>query len=328
MKKRYFCVFILIFLLVGEVLVRIDQSFDVLNEKPKVAIAFQESVLKKQLDTNVFTLKEDQIRIMVLGDSFFFGAGIHPKFKISNVIKEKLESFFNQEVLVLDLSRPSNNTLDNYTFFRHYSEIFKPNYVILGYNFNDILGDLTLEKSQLKLENKTNIQPNLVTIKKDNSLKALSKKIYNTSELTRFLSKKIQKELKLRGYVLPFGEFYSLTHSFYAENGKRWQESAKIFDNMIAQCQKNNINFLIYNLPEFNLLKNKDLFVNVNSTINGYFKDKEGIIFINDISDFKDEDNYMISKYDGHPNKKAHEVISKRIVKELMRDSLFLKFEK
>jgi len=299
MKKRYFSVFVLIFLLIGEVLVRIDQSFDVLNEKPKVAIAFQESVLKKQLDTNVFTLREDQIRIMVLGDSFFFGAGIDPKFKVSNVLKEKLESFFNQEVLVLDLSRPSNNTLDNYNFFRHYSEIFKPNYVILGYNFNDILGDLTLEKSQLKLENKT-----------------------------RFLSKKIQKELKLRGYVLPFGEFYSLTHSFYAENGKRWQESAKIFDSMIAQCQKNNINFLIYNLPEFNLLKNKDLFVNVNSTLNGYFKDKEDIIFINDISDFKDEDNYMISKYDGHPNKKAHEVISKRIVKELMRDSLFLKFEK
>ncbi|MFK8060924.1 MAG: hypothetical protein AB8B78_12645 [Polaribacter sp.] len=316
---------------------RIDKSFDVLNEKSKIAIKLQQSTLKQKIDDGVFVPNENQYRVLVLGDSYFFGAGINPEFKVSNNLKKLLQEKLktNKEILILDASRPSNNTLDNYNLFKYYQQKFKPNTIVLGYNFNDILGDLNIKKTEYynvdkktKTASKVASKNNLITEKKDNYLKSFSKKLYNTSELLRFLSKKTQKELKLNGVVIPFGEFYFLTQKAYNSKNNSWKQTKEIISKLNNECIQNNINFIFYKLPEFNLLNNNSLFTKVDSSLETYLKSKPTIKYINGFTDFKNEGNFLISKYDGHPNELAHKIISERIVKEIIDNKLFLTFDK
>ncbi|MFY0630812.1 MAG: hypothetical protein JXR05_10560 [Flavobacteriaceae bacterium] len=329
MKKRRIFVFLIVFFLLGEVLVRIDKSFDILNEKAEVEIKIKESALKQKVDSGGFVLEENQYRVLVLGDSYFFGAGIDPQFKMSNHLQKELQKKLNttKKVLVLDVSRASNNTLDNYNLFKFYNKKFQPNTVVLGYNFNDIIGDLSIKK-EVPANNEVVNSSDLITVKKDNNLKSLSKRIYNTSELLRFISAKTQKELKLKGIVIPFGEFYYLIEEAYKSSNKNWIQSQEIISKMDEECTKDGIRFIFYKLPEFNLLKKNSLFEKVDSSLEGYLRQKPTIHYIDGHADFEKDGDFMLSKYDGHPNKLAHQVISERIVKEIIDRKLFLTFDR
>ena len=81
---------------------------------------------------------------MVLGDSYIHGGGI----EFENNFSQQLKKMFSNETLgfdkvwVLDVSKSSANNLDNNMIYFQFVEKFKPDIVILGYNYNDIEGDL------------------------------------------------------------------------------------------------------------------------------------------------------------------------------------------
>ena len=334
MKKKYYLIlFVGIFFLVGEAIVRIDQKFDLLGNSPqKIAIEIESSTLRSDIENKTFLVKENQFRVLVLGDSYINGGGIDPELKFSKVFERELKNRYKtkKEVLILDVSRASNNTLDNYQTFKYYIDTFQPNLVVLGYNFNDILGDIKNpnildyhpEKSQKKAERDNLILkqvPPKQVVQQLPLLKRITKKAYNISELLEFLSSKTQKELKLKGVVMPFGEFYFLTSKAYQSNQINLKNTFAIFDAMTKKCSSYNSQLIVYKMPEFNLLKNPELFYKVDSALLGYFNTNTYALYINGNSYFDKEsgNKYLISKHDGHPNTDAHQAIANTVLKAI-----------
>lgn len=328
MKKLYLIVGCLIFFLIGELLIRADIKYDLLNSKPqKIAIKLDETPIKKQLDQGNFKIDSLKYRILVVGDSYIYGGGINHDKKFSKILDSMLKTdrSIRYETQILDVSRPSNNTLDNFNYLNHYTESFKPNMIIWFYNFNDIIGGLDNKTKGSTIENndtelKTNVPKQHP--KEIAPLKKFTKQVYRSSKLLEFCSSKLQKELKLKGIVLPFGDFYHLTNKVYNENSVNWKKSKELIKQIEEKSKVNNTSFILYKVPEFNLLNNENLFEMVDNSFNDFSDNHPYINYINGIEDFKNvvPEDYMLSRYDGHPNEKAHKKIAKRIFNEIKNE--------
>lgn len=330
MKKRFIILYLLIFISVGELIVRIDKKFFVLNNEPvRINTKIEETAIKTEIDNGNFILDTNQIRILVVGDSYIHGGGIDPKEKFSRKLDEMLKSsnIILNEVNVLDISRPYNNTLDNFNSFSHYKERFKPHVVFWAYNFNDILGGIKLNDSATFNSDISNVSPPKRLPKKLTRLKKFTKSFYASSELSRFISKKIQNELKLKGVVLPIGDFYFLTSKAYQNDKVDWRETIKMLTQVKDWCSLNQAKFIFYKMPEFNLLDVDNLFSQIDKSFDNFISKNEDIIYINGFEDFQTDSRsqFFISKYDGHPNATAHKIIAERIGKLIEKQICIMK---
>lgn len=318
-KKVNIAVTIFVFLALGELLIRFNKTYDLLNDSPKViAVEIEDTKLKSSIDNNTFEFNDNQLRIMVIGDSYINGGGIATNQKFS----KKLAVFLNEyempnvSIKVLDVSRPSNNTLDNYQSFLYYQERFHPQFVFWAYNFNDVLGGFDLDqKIIVEKDSSLNLPPKRAKKESRNKSKAFVKKLYSKSELLRFLSSNLQKELKLQGIVLPFGDFHFLTTEGYNTTNPNWNTTIKLLDDVVNICEADSSQLIVYKMPEFNLLERPELFSEINRSLESYNQSAKSMIYFNGQDDFSKDDgsDFMISRYDGHPNSLAHNVIAKRI---------------
>ncbi len=229
MKTLRLVLYCCLFFAVGESLIRIDMAFDLLDNAPKIIdIKIEESSLINKINGGSFVKDSSQIRILVLGDSYIYGGGIDPANKFSKKLSMLLKNndFSENEILVLDVSRPSNNTLDNYNAFLYYQKRFEPQFVFWAYNFNDVLGPMELDK-KVSHETKEKKSPPKRVSKKRVGLKSIVKQLYSFSELTRYLSAKVQKELKIKGIIPPGGDFHYLTKEAYLQTSKKWKNTQK-----------------------------------------------------------------------------------------------------
>ena len=316
MKVLKFVLYTSLFFMIGELIVTIDLKYDLLNNSPnKIEVKIEKSELKNKIEQGNFTANSNQIRILVIGDSYINGGGISSKNKFSQRLSSLLKDRYllEKEILILDISRPSNTTLDNYNSFIFYQEKFKPQFVFWAYNFNDILYTIP----QLNSAKKTEKSPPQRVSKKKIGLKKFTSQLYSFSESTRYLSSKIQKQLKFRGIVMPFGEFYQLTQKTYLETNKNWIDTKNRFDTVSKICKKNQYKFILFKMPEFNLLNHPNLFYSIDKEIVNYASSNKNIIYYNGIKDFENEDigKFMLSKYDGHPSALAHMRIAEKIAK-------------
>jgi hypothetical protein len=194
MKALNFFLYTCLFFLVGELIIRIDLKYDILNNSPyKIEVKIEESELRNKIEKGNFIPNPNQIRILVIGDSYINGGGI----PIEKRFSKRLSNLLKEETLILDISRPSNSTLDNYNSFIFYEEKFKPQFVFWAYNFNDILYSIPKVNSSKKTE----ILPPIRVYKKKIGLKKYVSQLYSFSELTRYVSSNIQKQLKFQGIV-------------------------------------------------------------------------------------------------------------------------------
>ena len=77
MKKRKAIIYIIIFIIIGELLIRIDKKFLVLNNSPiQIEAIIEQSIVKQEIDDSRFKLDSSQFRILVIGDSYINGGGI------------------------------------------------------------------------------------------------------------------------------------------------------------------------------------------------------------------------------------------------------------
>jgi hypothetical protein len=313
MKALNFFFYTCLFFLVGELIIRIDLEYDILNNSPyKVEVKIEESELRNKIEKGNFIPNPNQIRILVIGDSYINGGGI----PIEKRFSKRLSNLLKEETLILDISRPSNSTLDNYNSFLFYQEKFKPQFVFWAYNFNDILYSIP----PINSSKKTEIVPPKRVSKKKIGLKKYVSQLYSFSELTRYVSSKIQKQLKFQGIVVPIGEFYQLTQKTYLETNKNWIDTKKKLNVVSQICKTNQSKFILYKMPEFNLLNHSNLFYSLDEKFVNYINSNKNITYYNGINDFENEnsDKFMLSKYDGHPNELAHFRIAKKIAEYIM----------
>jgi len=324
MKKRNILLFFVLFIITGEILVRFDKTYDLLDNAPKI---IETKIEKSKLITSVasgdFVANESQLRIMVVGDSYIYGGGIDPQKKFSKRLLQKFNSNNtpSDNTLVLDVSRPSNNTQENFDFLMDYEAVFKPNIVIWAYNFNDILRVEPRTQNEVvtkRVESKPKEiqQPKR---EKNTSFRKVIRGAYEFSELLQFSSTKIQKEMKVNGFVLPFGEFHYLTKKGYLDSDPSWTESQKILADAVKKCEDDNIELILYKVPEFNLLENNSLFSEVDKSLEAFINKHPSIHYIDGFEDFENVnvEDFILSTYDGHPNENAHQKIADKIYSKI-----------
>ncbi len=235
-------------------MIRFDKSFTILEENRIVKISTDIELTPEYqlLKKDSLIISDEDLRIMVIGDSYIHGGGIEFKDNFSQRLKILLESnnlSFNN-IWVLDVSKSSSNTLDNNRIYFQFAEKFKPVIVILGYNLNDIDGDLLKKRDSIKYTK------NFKKVKSssDESLK-LIKRIYNTiykSHLVHYVLYKTHRKLNSLGIIIPNSNFDELIKSYY-ENKENWQRSKGLLDEIIEDSKQRDIQLIVYKFTEGNL---------------------------------------------------------------------------
>ena len=317
MLKKLFSIIIgaLCFLLIGEFLIRLDESVGPFakDNQVRIAIKLQESPELKMVKANNLPIDDSTYRILIIGDSYIYGAGISDQSKFSNLLKANLLKTNRgkyKRCLVLDVSRPSNNTLDNFNTYKQFSSIFKPELVILAYNLNDVVNNLDVQDT---IGSKLGELP----VKQKKKLDFV-RKLYDilyTSHLIQFVMHNINDYLKGMGYIIPNSVFDQQLQS-YILNRPNWVKSKAILNNLINETGKMHQKLLVIRMPEYNLLDHQELFKQTNSITRQFFTSHKNIDFIDPLEYYKGlhSKDLRLNKYDGHPNDRAHQILAKGLV--------------
>ncbi len=299
---------IIIFFVTGELLMRLDEYFKFFDDTRVVKIA-KEIVITPEytmMNENKIDLSGNNLRIMVLGDSYIAGGGIEAKDKFSEQLKlilKKNNKKYNA-VYVLDVSKPSNNTLDNRQTYFEFVDKFKPQYVIIGYNLNDIDGNL--DKSLIKVDSGKTAAEMTNTYVKQTLLQKITY-FYKQSKVLDYVLHTLHNEMKIHGFIFP-NSVLDVTIKNYVENRRSWQQSKQLLQEVSNDAKAKNIQLIMLKFPEIYLLEYPKIFEKTETTIRDFYKQLPWVIFVNGNDIFKGEKSkdYILSKYDGHPNEKAH----------------------
>ena len=224
---------VLLFMLIGELMIRFDEKFKLLEANRVVKIATSLTITPEftMLENNRINKLGSNFRIMVIGDSYIHGGGIDFKDNFSQQLKLilKINNKKFDDIFVLDITKPSSNNLDNNQSYFEYADKYKPDIVIIGYNYNDVVGNL----------NKLNVQSKGDGFSKNNTSsekqESITKKIYNViyqSRFVHFVLSNLHTQLKSYGIVLPNSEF-SLIMRSYPENKDNWVKSKILLQEII-----------------------------------------------------------------------------------------------
>jgi hypothetical protein len=128
--------------------------------------------------------------------------------------------------------------------------------------------------------------------------------------------RKLHNELKNIGIYIP-GSHFDYTMKSYYQNKDNWKKSKILLKKIINDTEKRKSLFIVYKFPEINLLERPELFEKANTTIADFFKKYNSVIYKDGSLCFQGEKSkiYILSKYDGHPNEKAHYKMAKDVFK-------------
>ena len=325
MEVKKAILYIVIFMIIGELMIRFDKSFTLLEENRIVKISTDiELTPEFQLLKQGFNFNSDKdLRIMVIGDSYIHGGGI----EFQNNFSQQLKNMLNAEKLnfdniwVLDVSKSNANNFDNNQTYFQFVDSFNPNIVILGYNLNDIDGNLDKQKHGL-----SSVESFKNTNTSGGEAKSTIRKIYNTvykSQFIRFVFKKTHSFIKTFGIILPNSRA-DITMKSYYQDRENWKKSKVLLTEIIDDTHKRANQLIVYKMPEVNLLEYPQLFSKANEAIKSYFESYSSVIFKNGSEALKGRKSkeYMLSKYDGHPNEKAHLKMAEDVFNKIKSDFL------
>jgi hypothetical protein len=322
-KKIFFI--IIIFLVSGELLMRLDERFQFLSATHivKIKTSVEETPEFDMVKKNALNVNGNSFRVMVLGDSYIHGGGINFKDAFSQQLKgmlQKANSRFT-DIYMLDISKPSSNSFDNVQAYFEFAEKFKPNVVILGYNYNDVEGNLDQQ-----IAANTNTVDSFSNGKvSSNENRSFIKKIYDVvynAKVIKYVMHNIHDELKARGHIIP-NSVFDITLKAYSQNKPSWQKSQVLLQQMIDDCKKRNSLFIALKYTEINLLEYPSIFNQADSSIHSFFAASPAVDYMNVGDAFKGEKSkdYILSKYDGHPNEKAHIKIAQFVFDEIKKQT-------
>ena len=306
---------IFLFILIGEGMLRFDEYFKVFQENrvvkaiTNIAITPEYTMLKE----NKFPLDSNCFRLMVLGDSYISGAGLETKDNFYHQIKSLLQKNnkkFNS-VFVFDASVPKNNNLDNNKTYFEYVDKFKPDIIFFGYNYNDVMDNL-----QKKAEIKTGsiaVENTRASFQEEKSLIKKTVIFILQSKFARYLHTNLYSQFKAHGIIFPNSDFDIMMRS-YSENQERWITSKELLQEWLDDTKKRNIKTIVMQCPQTDLMAYPYLFVHSDTAIRQFFTATSSVTYKNIRDYFKDDPKeYILSKYDGHSNAKAHKKIAEEV---------------
>jgi len=322
--KRIF-IGILLFILIGEVMMRFDEKFELLQEN-RVVKALTEIALTAEytmLKANTFAVDSNDLRVMVLGDSYISGAGLDPKDNFCQQLKELLKANNRRfrNIFVFDASIPKNNNLDNNETYFTYVDKFKPDIIVLGYNYNDLMENLQKKNASDTIDKST--EKARSSIEKKSTVRRMVDFAFK-SKFARYLHANLYTQLKARGIIFPNSEFDVMMRS-YSENSERWNTSKILLKEWLDDAQKRNIETIVLQCPQTDLMKYRKLFVHADSAIKHFFESSPGVEYRSVVDFLKGEDlsKYVLSKYDGHSNAKAHKKIAEAVYALIRANSVW-----
>ncbi|MCX6322596.1 MAG: hypothetical protein NTZ41_00135, partial [Sphingobacteriales bacterium] len=103
------------------------------------------------------------------------------------------------------------------------------------------------------------------------------------------------------------------------KNNENWMKSKQLLTGMITDAKKNGVQVYVFKFPEINLLSYPELFSAADTAISGFFNNMD-IHFIDGAEIFKGEktEDNILSKYDGHPNERAHHIMADYVYKMII----------
>jgi len=228
---------------------------------------------------NSNNLKSNSKKILMLGDSMTLGWGANKPF--ANILNKKIR---NYEVINAGIGN-TNTIMQVENFFNNHESKYKYDIIVLNFFINDF-------------EN--------VKVKEPNIIEKYS--LFYTFFLNKLNTILIKFRLK-KNWI----DFYSGNY----KNEKIIEISLNKILKLNNYCKKNNIKFLIHNIPELRNLNNYKF--NEETNIIKNFADKNKIKFIDSydvLKKFKPEELW-VTKLDPHANDKAHFIMANFILKKI-----------
>ena len=223
----------------------------------------------------------------MLGDSMTFGWGSKETF--SSLIGNKIQDKYQ----VLNAGIGNTNTIMQINnFFANFKEI-SPDIIVLNFYIND------LEKVNVKDSN------------------FIIRNLY----LYTFVNSKFYK-IKMKFKNKPnWQKFYSKNF----EDRAIFEETIREITKLNDYCKRNNIKFIIHNIPELRDLKNYKFKKETNLIKDYAMKNK--IIFLDSFENLKNynEESLWVTFEDSHANDKAHSIIAEYLY-ENFRSQNIIKF--
>ncbi len=263
-------------------MMKYSKTLKIKSENLKVGIEHvknKETVLMGQkIVLNDYGFRNDRIvknqkkKILMLGDSMTFGWGSKETF--SSLIENKIEGKYQ----VLNAGIGNTNTIMQINnFFLNFKDV-SPEIVVLNFFIND------LEKVKVKKAN------------------FIARNLY----LYTFINSKFYK-IKMKFQNKPNWQ------NFYSKNFEDQiiiEQTKKEISKLNDYCKKNNIKFIIHNIPELRDLKDYKFKKETNLIKNFAVENK--ITFFDSFEDLKNynEESLWVTLEDSHANDKAHSIIA------------------
>jgi lysophospholipase L1-like esterase len=236
--------------------------------------------------------KNKRFRILVLGDSYTFGWVLPEGDTYPALLQSQLSSE-GSNVEVINGGAPGYGTVQEEDFLKKIYPKIEPDYVVLGFVMNDAEPQNTVPQ--------------------------------NPNELYKYASSWMLESLKFFWIQKHFRGSRFLSSRLYYYNGKylkgfesdsgKWKEARQALKGIKELCASRHSGFLVVILPD--VTENLDdtyRFTPIHNTVMRWAKDLK-IDAIDVLPAFrgKNRDDYSVPD-DGHPNKKANEIIAAQIV--------------
>jgi hypothetical protein len=163
------------------------------------------------------------------------------------------------------------------------------------------------------------INMNYSLVKKQSVPQKIYSVIYHSSVL-HYILYNFHNYLKSYGVVFPNSEF-NLILNDYTENKDNWKRSKYLLSQINNDVIKRNIQLIVLKFPEMNLIGYPKLFIGADNVIKAFYGQSPAVTYINSVDFFNSESSkdYILSKYDGHPNERAHKKIAQQIFNLIKR---------
>lgn len=314
--------FLIIFFVAGELLVRFDRSTMFFRGERFVNVEQVSNASEEltQLDAGTFLPGPSQYRVMVVGDSFLNGTGVQKDQRFTKILhqvllKQGVPGY--EDVCVLDITLPGSDTRRNTAAFDRYVKPFQPHAVIWAYSLNDVY----MKQEPPAQPARTQPSPKSEQDQFNSRLRGVQNALYRNCRLIQYVLPTIHNELKSRGIVIPGSQFDHERSKSHDPDHAPWPRTQEIMNRVWNQCSEDGIQALVLNSPHLDLLSHYSLFDHVDQRIEDYFS-TQPVSYIRGVDCFSGSENesFSLSRYDSHPNEKAHRMLAEFTAQRLLKD--------
>lgn len=301
-----FCVLFLASLVSVEILARLMPIYDSLDMNPAADHFWPDRFFpKNQLGLRDKELKENRdgkIRIIVLGDSFTEGAGV-PKDRTFPSVLERLLNAKQGPTRyeVLNFGQRGSNTREEIELFKKVGRKLSPDIVILQYTDNDAETHPAKEREPTSKPYSISSTPAwLSTLQRISFSSRLGLRSY-----AAYLVYQMSPVLYPTG--LTYRQVLELEHG---EESVGWQHVIQGFQELAGMAAADGFTPVLVLVPSFRPGEEELRPIFEKVSLEGR---KSGLVTLNLMDEFLKQGplvDLAVSKWDGHPNAKAHEIIA------------------